>query len=165
MEFNEVLPRVLVGSCPRTTNDIDCLIDEHGVSAVLNLQTDSDLAYWQIDWPQLAQHYRSRGMIVRRVPVVDFNQDDLRDRLPDCVTALTELLRDERKVYVHCNVGVNRSPSVVIAYLHWVRGWALDEALDFMLHRRVCNPLVESIRTAAGFRPSPEDVPDNAPGR
>jgi hypothetical protein len=58
MEFNEILPCVLVGSCPRTTSDIDCLIDDYGISAVLNVQTDSDLAYWQIDWPQLAEHYQ-----------------------------------------------------------------------------------------------------------
>lgn len=158
MEFNEILPRVLVGSCPRTTSDIDCLIDDHGINAVLNVQTDSDLAYWKIDFPQLEQHYQARGIVVRRVPVMDFDHDELRDRLPDCVKTLIELLSDEGKVYVHCNVGVNRSPSVVIAYLHWVRGWTLEESLDFMLHRRVCDPYVDAIRTAAGLEKSPENA-------
>ena len=72
-------------------------------------------------------------MEVRRVPVQDFSPDALRKGLPGCVEAVGELVEDGHSVYVHCNVGVNRSPSVAIAYLHWIEGWALDEAVDHVM--------------------------------
>jgi len=151
MECDEVLAEVLVGSCPRTTDDVDRLARDHRVTAVLNLQTEEDFGDWQIDWPKLQQHYQTRGVEVQRVPVMDFDLDDLTDKLPACVTVLDELLRRGHKVYVHCNAGINRSPSTVVAYLHWVRNWTLDEALEHVLQRRVCDPYTDAIQNSAGL--------------
>lgn len=151
MEFDEILPEILLGSCPNSIDDVQWLIQDHQITAVLNLQTDEDLDDWQIDWAELEQAYRNGNVSARRVPVTDFDHDDLRDRLPQCVQALDELIRDGRKVYVHCNAGINRSPSTVVAYLHWVRGLSLDEALQFVMRRRSCEPFVDAIQSSAGL--------------
>jgi len=120
IDFDKILPNLFVGSCPRNVEGIDRL-KESGITAVLNVQTDEDFASWGIDWDQLADHYRHLGIEVRRVPVRDFDPDHLRERLPECVRVLDELLQSGHTVYVHCSGGINRSPTVVIAYLMELR--------------------------------------------
>jgi len=44
MDIAQVLPSLLVGSHPRSVEDLECLRLGHGVTAVLNLQTDADMA-------------------------------------------------------------------------------------------------------------------------
>lgn len=155
MDHSQVLPNLFVGSCPRSREDIDRLKREAGISAVVNVQTDGDLAYWEIDWPQLKAHYRDTAVEVRRVPVQDFNPDALRENLPRCVEVVDDLLKNGHTVYVHCTVGVNRSPSVVIAYLHWIEGRTLDDAVDHVIRCRACRPYVEAIKLAGCERTSP----------
>jgi hypothetical protein len=65
MDHSEILPNLLVGSCPRNPEDFDRLRREAGVSAVLSLQTDEDFAYWDIDWPRMEAHYREDSVEVR----------------------------------------------------------------------------------------------------
>ena len=82
------------------------------------------------------------------MPVPDFNSEALRRRLPACVKTLKDLLDRDHLVYVHCNAGINRSPSTVVAYLHWIQGWPLEEALQHVLNCRACEPYVDAIQMA-----------------
>jgi protein-tyrosine phosphatase len=150
MNFDRVLPQIAVGSYPENTRDIDRLKQELGITAVLNLQTDEDHAQWDIDWDPLHAHYLEQDMVLRRVPVRDFDREDLRNNLPACVDALSELLQAGHHVYVHCTAGIGRSPSVVIAYLHWLREWNLDQAADHVNQSHPCSPDLDAIRAAGG---------------
>jgi len=152
MDISEILPNVFVGPCPRNHRDIDQLKRDHKISAVLNVQTDDDYAYWGIDWHTLETHYRKLKIEVRRIPVRDFDPDDLRKNLPQCVEALDALLQKGHKVYVHCSMGVNRSPSIVIAYLIWKKGMSLAEAFNHVTNIRSCDPYIEAIRLAGEDR-------------
>ena len=122
------------------------------MTAVLNVQTDEDMAYWDVNWYRLEPYYRQAAIEIRRVPVRDFDKDDLRCNLPRCVEALDGQLSQGHTVYVHCNMGINRSPSVVIAYLHWILGHDLDEAVAYVLQCRSCDPYVEVIQMAGEDR-------------
>jgi protein-tyrosine phosphatase len=148
MDVSQILPSLFVGSFPGNADDMDRLRQDFGITAVLSVQTDDDMAYWGLAWSPLEALYRDLGIEVRRVPVRDFDPDDLRAKLPESVVALDELLRAGHTVYVHCSAGINRSPSVVIAYLHWVLGWDLDKAVQYVTSRRRCDPYVEAIRRA-----------------
>ncbi len=152
MDASQILPNLLVGSYPAGPEDIDRLQREFGVTAVLSLQSDEDLAAWDVPWHRLEAHYQRTGIEVLRVPVWDFDRDDLRRKLPQCVGALDKLLRQGHTVYLHCNMGVNRSPSVAIAYLHWIQGWSLDEATAHVVRCRPCDPYVEAVRQASEDR-------------
>ena len=153
MDFSHILPTVYVGSCPRTTRDIDRLIRELGVTAVLNLQTDEDIEASGCDWGRLSQYYASKNIEVRRVPVYDFDSRDLTLHLPEAVQTLDELLRAGRFVYVHCTQGLGRAPTVVAAYLHWVVRLDLDDAARHLLHcRRRCTPDMDAIYDATRER-------------
>jgi hypothetical protein len=147
MDFDRILPNVLVGSHPTTDDDVDTLADA-GITAVLNLQSEDDFNYLGIEWPLLQTSYGARRIDVRRVPIQDFDDDDLRDNLPNAAATLAELVAAGCTVYVHCSAGVNRSPSVVIAYLHWLEGWSLDDAAAHVRERRPCHPVLEAIRDA-----------------
>ena len=145
MQVDVILPQLLVGSCPICRADIDQLKNQFGVTAVLNLQTDADFQNAGIDWTDLSSYYGELGIETRRAPVRDFDPAALRENLPSCVSQLDELLRNGRIVYVHCNAGINRSPSTIIAYLHWVQRQELGEAVWTVTSRHTCDPYVTAI--------------------
>jgi protein-tyrosine phosphatase len=160
MDSNQVLPQVYVGSYPTSTEDADRLRRDLGITAVLNLQTDEDFAELDVPWAALDEHYRGLGIELRRIPARDFDQEDLRRKLPHCVETLSRLLDDGHTVYVHCTAGMGRSPTVVVAYLHWVEGWDLDEAARHVIQCRPSSPDVRAIQSAT--RPT---VPNGRSGR
>jgi protein-tyrosine phosphatase len=148
MNLNQIEPNLFVGSCPQHAEDVERLRNEHGITAVLNVQTDEDLDDWGIHWDQLRQAYEETGIVLRHEPVRDFDPEALRRRLPDCVRALAELVNEDHTVYVHCSYGINRSPTTVIAYLHRCEDWDLGDAVGHVLRNRPCDPLVHTIATA-----------------
>ena len=81
IDVSQILPNFFVGTFLKSPDDIDGLRQE-GVTAVLNIQTDEDMAYWVINWRRLESYYRDAGFEVRRVPVRDCDKDDLRRQLP-----------------------------------------------------------------------------------
>ena len=149
MDYDQILPQLFVGSHPRIVEDIDELVRDAGITAVLNLQTDEDMSWYDTDWEKLEAHYRKTEIEVVRFPIRDFDPDDLREKLPGCVRALEELLEAGRIVYLHCTAGVNRSPTVAVAHIHKRRGWDLEKAVTFVMERRNCSPEVDAIRLAA----------------
>ena len=59
MEFAQVLRGLFVGSHPKTADDIETLQHGLGVTAVLNLQTDDDMAEVGLPWQSLEDHTRA----------------------------------------------------------------------------------------------------------
>lgn len=148
MRIDCILPNLFVGSCPKGSEDIDRLRREFGVTAVLSVQTNDDLRCWGICWEKMQARYERSGIVVRRVPVRDFDSDDLCRMLSKCVGVLDELLREGYSVFLHCNVGVNRSPTVAVGYLCWVKGWAVEKAAGHVRRHHLCDPYVAAIRRA-----------------
>jgi len=151
MDCSQISPKLFVGSCPIDGVDV-ADFGPMGVTAVLNLQTDADFGCWGICWHVLEAAYRDAQIEVRRAPIRDFDPEALRQGLPDCVDALDELVRAGHTVYVHCSAGINRSPTTVIAYLHWVEGRDLDEAVAHVTRCRRADPYVDAIRLASDDR-------------
>ncbi|MBL8151794.1 MAG: dual specificity protein phosphatase family protein, partial [Blastocatellia bacterium] len=55
------------------------------------------------------------------------------------------LVSNHPTVYVHCTAGLNRSPTVTIAYLYLYRGFSLENAISKMRDSRYCEPYPELI--------------------
>ena len=61
------------------------------------------------------------------------------------MSVLERMLKQRHIVYVHCTAGVNRSPTVVAAYMHWCLELELLQALTHLHTCRDCLPDVDAI--------------------
>jgi protein-tyrosine phosphatase len=85
------------------------------------------------------------GITVQRIPIRDFDGEDLRRKLFLSVQALDQFLKNDQTVYMNCNAGMGRSPSVAIAYLVRRQRWDLDNAIEHVTRCRTCSPNIEAI--------------------
>jgi protein-tyrosine phosphatase len=145
MKCDCVVPGLFVGSDPRYEEDFAGL-RSLGITAILSLQTEDDCRESGLE--QERRSASSAGIAFQNVPVTDFDRMELQRRLPECVSALDELIRAGHAVYLHCTAGVNRSPTIAAAYLHWVQGYPLEDALARVENARRCVPDGEAIRRA-----------------
>lgn len=129
LNWNVIRHDLVIGSCPRSPSDLERIRAEAKVSAILSVQHDECLEKLAIDYPQLVHHGQTLGLFMQRSPMRDFDAEDQRHRLPDAVQALHRLLSQGHCVYLHCTAGINRSPLAALAYLTWIEGQRLDEAL------------------------------------
>ena len=150
IDFSEILPHLFIGACPYNPEDIRELKDRMGATAVLNLQTDEDLEERNIHWRAMERSYRNSGIESHRVPLRDFDYSHQQEHLPEAVRVLDRLLSAHHTVYLHCNVGVGRSPLVAMAYLYWCRKMGLEEAIRYVRERRPCSPYEELLKTGPG---------------
>jgi atypical dual specificity phosphatase len=132
LNCGEVTPDIVIGTCPITLADLDCIIRKTRVSALLSLQHDDCLAYWHIDYAQLSAAGARAGVVMARVPVRDFDIAEMRQRLPQAVTELATLRGNGHRVYVHCTAGLGRSPLTVLAYLSLVEGYSPEMAIGLI---------------------------------
>ena len=141
-EVSEILPSLFVGEYPRT-EDVAWLKHEFGISAVLSLQDDEDLAVNNLSLPDLRSAYHQHNVAFCRTPVTDSNCQSLADTLPQALAELQTFVQGGNVVFLHCNAGCNRAPTLAIAYLHVHHNLGLDEARDFVKARRPCGPYMQ----------------------
>ncbi len=138
LNWDEITPFILVGSCPMDPEHIDRIRLGGRASALLSVQHDACLAQFGIDYAAHVGHARASDLEMVRHPIRDFDADEMRARLPGAVRALAALLDAGHRVYVHCTAGMGRSPLTVMAYLALIEGWAPDAAIAFLHRRRSC---------------------------
>ncbi len=145
--WGEIRYDLVIGSCPILPADIDRICDDTRVSAVLSVQTDQCRAALGIEWTLLEEHASRRGVVLDNVPIRDFDPEDQRNRLPQAIRRLSELLGEGYRTYVHCTAGINRAPLVVLGYLTFVEGMAVPDALSLIQQgRREASPYWDAYR-------------------
>jgi protein-tyrosine phosphatase len=138
-DFSVILPDLLVGQYP-TPADASWLRHEHGVHTVVNLQDDGDLNSKGLRSVDLEAAYALNEISYHRLPITDCDNEMLRARLADSVRTIDHSIRRSQRVYLHCNAGMNRAPTIAIAYLHMHHDMSLVEARQFFKQRRHCVP-------------------------
>ena len=146
-----IRPGLIVGEYP-TPGDADWLRDEHGVTAVVCLQDDADLASKCLVLADLRAAYAAAGVAFHHIPVPDGDERNLAARLGEIVTLLGDLRRADACVYLHCNAGLNRAPTVAIAHLHVDDGLGLEAARNLVKARRHCLPYMRVLEAHFGSR-------------
>lgn len=146
--YSYILPDLVVGSQPRTKEDVDHIAERVGAKTILNLQQDKDMAYWGVDVSELRARADASGVALLRCPARDFDPHSLRHMLPAACRVLEESLCQGQRVYVHCTAGLGRAPAVAIAWLYWFGGMQLDEAYSFLTEVRPCGPKRDAVRGA-----------------
>ncbi len=143
MDVSYITPNLWVGASLDEAADFEEL-RSRGIDAILSLQSAEDVE----DAGRERSLAESAGIEFRNVPVIDFDSVDLKEQLPRCVKVLDELIQQGRRVYVHCTLGMSRSPTVVAAYRHWYQDWPLEKAIDRLKEARECYPHDGAIREA-----------------
>ncbi|KAK3250987.1 hypothetical protein CYMTET_39664 [Cymbomonas tetramitiformis] len=140
---------ILVGSCPRSAEDMERLANEAGVEAILSLQSDVCIQAMEIDAEGVYDAALASDVVYTRVPVFDFDRIDQAAMLPEMVRQLGILAGLNRRVYVHCTAGINRATLTVLGYLTFVKGEPLEDALGRLKAARPqANPYVECWKIA-----------------
>jgi protein-tyrosine phosphatase len=143
MNWDEIRPDLVIGSCPYTVADLEHIRVETRASALLSLQHDECHAYLGIDRKALVCHGERRGLVMARQPIRDFDVADMRRHLGAAVSLLDSLLRAGHRVYVHCTAGTGRSPLTVLGYLALIESCTPAQALALIRSHRpgVCPSL------------------------
>ena len=148
INFDSIEENIFLGSAPQSNVDA-ARLKQMKVTAVLSLQSDADFKAHRIDWKKLQSAYQYNEIVVQRFPIIDFDEDDLGNRLADPVRALNALLAVGHRVYVHCNAGVCRAPATVLAYLCHYRGMGIDEGLEYLRRSRPkVHPYISAVEKA-----------------
>jgi atypical dual specificity phosphatase len=134
-----IVPGLVVGEYP-TAEDAAWLRDTHGITAVVSLQDDGDLASKGLRVARLDAAYRRAGLVFHRIPIPDGDAGAVAARLDELLELVDGLVVAGGCVYLHCNAGFNRAPTIAIAWLHARRGMTLDEARDHVKGVRPCVP-------------------------
>ncbi|MEW6440187.1 MAG: dual specificity protein phosphatase family protein [bacterium] len=136
LNWGDVTPRIVVGTCPMQPGDLRRIRSEAAVSAVLSLQHDDCHSYWNIDYQAMRRAGEALGLEMMRCPIRDFDVSDMRRCLPRSVPILARLLSQGHRTYVHCTAGLGRAPLTVLAYLILVEGCGPETAIRRVLKAR-----------------------------
>lgn len=148
-DLSFVLPTLAIGEYP-IPEDALWLRDTHRFAAVVSLQDDADLHRKGLRLAELQRAYADAGLVFQRHPVEDGNQSALRATLEPAVASVHAQIVAGRRTYLHCNAGLNRAPTVAIAYLHVHGGLPLAAAHDAVKRVRACVPYLRLLRTHYG---------------
>jgi protein-tyrosine phosphatase len=148
---SEITDHLLVGEYPRLS-DFEWLKSEYRVDAIHNLQDDVDLHIHGLDAAELRGECERLGLRFVWTPIHDGSADDMAARLTPALHALTDLMGREARVFLHCNGGLNRAPTVAIAWLHANQQMSLDEAMTYFKQRRPCGPFMTVLEKHFGPR-------------
>lgn len=145
------MPELLIGEFPRP-EDIGWLKETFGVTAVHNLQDQADFEHHGVDFAALSAACRRHDVRIVRTPIPDGSAEELGLRLGPVLEDLKALIDAGERVYLHCNAGLNRAPTVAIAFMRAYRGMSLDEALAHVKRRRSCGPFMATLEEHFGAR-------------
>lgn len=135
LELSIITDEILMGTQIRNDADLR-LLRSLGVGGILALQEDADWTAAGVVADAVSAAAAACGMEHRCCAVRDFDATEMVRLLPSCVAELTSLVKANKRVYVHCTAGVNRSSSVVLAFLVWKRKYSVDQALRIVRSRR-----------------------------
>jgi len=141
-----VAPLLAVGEYP-TPDDAAWLRHGLDVRVVVSLQDDVDLQRKGLCAASLAQALASHDIVWHRHPVGDGDLVAMDGALDPVVRRLGHHIAAGERVYLHCNAGFNRAPTVAIAYLHRYAGLPLDAACATVKSVRPCVPYMQLLRS------------------
>lgn len=124
----EILPWLYLGS-QDVTHDYQ-LVKSNNISHILSIGVP-------------APEYE--GITSTFVNALDLEEFPIASILPQCIDVINDAKRQLKTVYVHCNAGISRSPTVVAAYLMQHDNLTSDEAVNRIREKR------PKVRPNAGF--------------
>jgi protein-tyrosine phosphatase len=147
-ELNEHL---LIGEYPRR-DDFAWLREDHRVTVVHSLQDSEDLKLHGLSLAAIEEACWESHLRLVRTPIPDSGADAMAVHLRAALEALERLVEARERVFMHCNAGMNRAPTLAIALLRARSRMSLDEALAYVKQRQVCGPYMTVLEDYFGPR-------------
>jgi protein-tyrosine phosphatase len=143
--------QLLIGEYPRR-EDIAWLKNHHRVTAVHSLQDNEDLKLHGLSLAALEAAYGRSHLRFVRTPIPDGGADAMALHLKAALEALRALTEARERVFLHCNAGMNRAPTLAIAFMRAFCGMSLDEALAHVKQQHFCGPYMTILEDYFGPR-------------
>ncbi|TFK96772.1 protein-tyrosine phosphatase-like protein, partial [Pterulicium gracile] len=138
-EPTQIFPRLFISSL--STAESSSIICAHRITHILTIH-------------RLAPPILSTSHPIERMhlPLTDTPFTDLLCHLPSTTQWIHDSLTSspDSRVLVHCEMGISRSTSVVVGYIMWARGCAVDEAVGMVKEKRAVARPNEGFLTQLG---------------
>lgn len=118
------------------------------MKTIISLQDDTDLQNQKLDNVDVSSLLAVQGINHIRCPTSDADKADFLGKLPGAVATLAKersQVDPSNGVYIHCNGGRGRAPTVVAAYYFWLAGLGLKQAVERVKEARPSSPKVDVI--------------------
>jgi len=76
------------------------------------------------------------GVVYKKFEVTDDPSEIIKRYFSETTKYIHETISDGKTILVHCNRGVSRSASVVIAFVMWKFTWKFEKAFDYVRQKR-----------------------------
>jgi protein-tyrosine phosphatase len=150
-----------VGPYPQNNNDL-MILKNIGIKVILNLQSDDDIKYRQIDINNIISFCKDNNIEIIRVPIHEQSQSELECKLKNAADVIHNALDNNNKcIYVHCTSGMNRSIDVIVMYLVLYKEYTLQQAGEYVkMFRRIACVNYKAIQNAL-YKENPEKYPND----
>lgn len=121
LEYNYIIDGIYIGTNQCCQGHFDKKLKQEGIEADISLEEE------QVDTPFGVQFYVWIPVKNRTAPTSE--------QLNFGVATIEKLVGMKKKIYVHCQNGHGRAPTIVAAYLI-KKGKSVDEAIEFIKTKR-----------------------------
>ena len=137
--FSWILPKVVsIGSAPRYENDVNFLKSKK-IKSILCLCSQEEFE----DVKKIKENFKFRRIIL---PDHKSNSIMSKSQIHNALNELNILKKEGKSIFVHCNAGVERSPTIILAYLIYSEGYDFYVALKYLMDvHPSSNPLTYQI--------------------
>jgi dual specificity phosphatase 12 len=87
-----------------------------------------------IDWSDI--HSPQGSLLAKLINVPDMPSTDLLSHFPSCISFISDGMQQHGTVLVHCEYGISRSATIVLAYIMKTRKLTLKEAIEHIKDKK-----------------------------
>eukprot|EP00730_Choanoeca_flexa_P014416 TRINITY_DN6299_c0_g1_i1.p1 TRINITY_DN6299_c0_g1~~TRINITY_DN6299_c0_g1_i1.p1 ORF type:complete len:466 (+),score=35.22 TRINITY_DN6299_c0_g1_i1:208-1605(+) len=125
LEMSKILPYLYLGS-ERDAHNLD-LLRKNRISYILNVTTT-------------VQNKFEREFQYQQLGVIDTPDADIQEYFEIAIAFIEQARAEGKRVLVHCQAGISRSTTIVLAYLMATQHKTLNDALEYV---RRCRSIVD----------------------
>jgi protein-tyrosine phosphatase len=133
-DFTEIMPHIFIGSRitavgnPQTKeND---LLEPLDIKVVISALSEEEYERYQItqeDFDTVTWY---------RLVISDDEDENIYQHFAPVSQIISEAIKENKNVLIHCSAGISRSPTLVIAHLMIEKNWSYEDAYRHIKSRR-----------------------------
>ena len=124
--MSKIVPHIFLGGVADAFYN-DAFLKRHNITVVINMARE------------VSKNPSFRGKYIH-VPILDnltrTQNIAMYKALPKLVRYLDKQVKEGQNVLVNCAMGMQRSATLVAAYLMYIHGWSLDDTVRFIRSKR-----------------------------